>query len=108
MALCLFGNPLAESEEGNAAGMLEALNEIMLGDITVKVVNNQIVLASHSIASSLWLTLMEVEKSGKVVYCEVCNRPCIAMPKRRNVRRFCSDSCRQKNHRREKKATSKK
>lgn len=97
--LHLFPSPFTVNVQTKAMELLDALSRIMLGDVTLDINNNQPVIASHSSASSLWLTLMDVEKHDAVIYCEECGSPCIAKPKRRNARRFCSGRCRQKHHR---------
>ena len=100
--LHLFPSPLTVSVQAKAMELLDALSRIMIGNVTMVVDNNQPIIVSHSVASSLWLALMEVENHDAVIYCEECGSPCIAKPKRRNARRFCSDRCRQKHHRRSK------
>lgn len=100
IVLYLSPSLITISVQSRAMELLDILSEIMLEDVTMAVSNNQLTLINHSVASSLWLTLMELENHDTVIYCEECGSPCIAKPKRRNARRFCSDRCRQKHRRR--------
>jgi hypothetical protein len=73
--------------------ILNTLSKIMLHDVSIEIRGGKLLLASASIASSLWCILLEQFREGRADYCRVCNKPFIALDERKNKRLYCSGAC---------------
>ncbi len=101
-SLLLLCYAVTEKPVNVIISLFDGLSKIMLHDLSATIRTNKIVVASRSLASSLWLTFLETLRTGEIINCIECGTPAFALPKRRNQRKFCSTNCRQKHYRKKK------
>lgn len=81
------------------SGLLDSLSALMLHDVSIRIEDRALSIVSGSVVSSLWWSMIDASRKGRVGRCEVCDTPFIATSDRKNKRLYCSERCNKKHQR---------